>query len=280
MRFYSERELTGANVYDSEGLFYGVVAGFDVRDGQLVLRVEVEFSADRPVVNVERLVEALQHRGVNVSGSEPLEYLVTLAREEGLELPVRRARRRLRMLKGLIPVSEVAVVDVKKLGGRTVGVVVLSTPREAAYRGRKPSSEKPRVVGAEQLKGKLVVSLTEGLLGYAEELVAGWGVAGLRVSRGAGARGYVNWIAFLNTLRRRGYTEAYERLAERWNPLQNPRLDVSLLGEIRRLLEQLNTPPELHELLDQFTVKEPVEGSYIDVPWTSIRRIADIIIVE
>lgn len=283
-RFFSAEELGGARVFDSEGLFYGLFDGYVVRGGVLFLRVVVEVSARQPVVDVDRLVEALRGRGVRVRPGEPLEVLVARARELGVDVPYRSAESRVRLLKALVPVSEVAVVDSRRLvrGSEEVveRVVVLRTPREARYRGRKPVLERPGVPPLEEVRGRLVVSLSEGILGYVEDLVIGPGEPGLRVSRSEGVSGYINWLGFLNSLKKRGLLRVYERLAEYRDPLVSPRLDLSLLPRVRELLEELGVVDKVSDLLEEFVVREPLRGSFVDVPWSRVLKVADIVLTK
>lgn len=227
-RFFSAEELGGARVFDSEGLFYGLFDGYVVRGGVLFLRVVVEVSARQPVVDVDRLVEALRDRGVRVRPGEPLEVLVARARELGVDVPYRSAESRVRLLKALVPVSEVAVVDSRRLvhGSEEVveKVIVLRTPREARYRGRKPVLERPGVPPLEEIRGRLVVSLSEGVLGYVEDLVIGPGEPGLRVSRSEGVSGYINWLGFLNSLKKRGFSRYMRGLLSIVTHLSRPGL--------------------------------------------------------
>lgn len=283
-RFFSAEELLGARVFDSEGLFYGLFDGFVVRDGVLFLRVVLEVGSRQPVVDVGRLVEVLRGRGVRVGGDEPLEFLVARAREEGVEIPYRVAEARARLLKALVPVSEVAVVDSRRLyrGLREVveRVVVLRVPREARYRGRKPVLERPGVLPLEELRDRLVVSLSDGVLGYVSDLVVGPGEPGIRVSRGEGVAGYINWLGFLNALKKQGLVGVYERLAEYRDPLVSPRLDLSLLPRVEELLEEVGAPSAARRVLEDYVVREPVRGSFIDVPWSRVLKVGDIVLTK
>jgi sporulation protein YlmC with PRC-barrel domain len=284
LNFYSLDELRDAEVYDSEGLFYGVLDGLVFRDETMFLRVALEFSSKQPIVDVERLTSMLRERGVQVSSGDPLEYLVARAREEGVDIPYRTADKRVRLTKALVPIDEVAVVDVKKLQRgleeKTVKIVVLRTPREARYRGRAASHEKPGVPSPEDIRGKLVVSLSEGVLGYAEDIVIGPGTPGLRVSRGQGVMGYINWIAFLNALKRQGYIDVYEKLAEYRDPLTAPRLDISLLPSIERLLVEVKASKKIKSLLEEYIVRQPLRESFKDLAWGRVLKINDIILVK
>ncbi len=284
LNFFSLDELRDAEVYDSEGLFYGLLDSIVFRDETMFLRVALEFSSKQPIVDVERLVSMLRERGAHVSSEDPLEYLVARAREEGVDIPYRTADKKIRLTKAYVPIDEVAVVDVEKLQRgleeKLAKIVVLRTPREARYRGRSIVDKKPGVPRPEDIRGKLVVSLSEGILGYAEDIVIGPGLPGLRVSKGQGVMGYINWIAFLNTLKRQGHIDVYERLAEYRDPLTTPRLDISLLPSIESLLAEMKAPKTIKKLLEENVVRQPLREAFRDIPWDRILKINDIVITK
>jgi hypothetical protein len=283
-RFFGINELRDARVYDSEALFYGVLDGLVFREGTVFLKLAIEVKARQPVVDVERLRRRLVESGAKLGGEEPVEYLVARAREEGLDIPYRVAEKPVRLTKALVPVKEVAIADSKKLWrgmeSREERVIVLRTPREARYRGREIRVEMPAVPEPSELRGKLVVSLSDGILGYAEEIVIGPGEPGIRVSHGQGVAGYINWIAFLNTLKKRGLIDLYEKLAEHYDPLASPRLDITMLPSIERLLKSLGAPSHAKQLLHEHVMSEPLRGSYTDIPWSNVLKIGDIVITK
>ena len=283
-RFFTADELMGARVFDSEGLLYGLFDGYVIRGGVLFLRVVVEVDASQPVVDVEKLVTLLSERGVRLRRGEPLEVLIARAREEGVDIPYRVAEKRVKLLKALVPINEAVVVDARRLhrGVREVveKVIVLRTPREARYRGRKPVLERPGVPGPDELAGRLAVSLSEGILGYVSDIVIGAGEPGIRISRGEGVTGYINWLGFLNALKKQGHLELYERLAEYRDPLVSPRLDLSLLGSVQKLLEEAGAPEPARRLLEDYVVREPLRGSFVDVAWGKVLKVADIVLTK
>ncbi len=282
-RFYSLAELRGAIIVDSEGLIYGLLDDLRFLPDDVLLVAVVEASARDLVVDRDRLVEELRSRGVEVGGEDTLEYLVARAREEGLDIPVREAVRPMKLVKGFISIREVLWADKATLRKgedlREVKVILLKTPREARFRGIR-AQETLSIPKPEELKGKLVLSLSEGILGYAGDIVIGPGEPGLRAYKGMGVEGYINWLAFLSRLKKSGHRELYERLADYRDPLRNTRLDISLLGEVKRLLRELEAPPAVLGLLEQHVDRRPVLGSYRDIPWSKVRKIRDVIIVE
>ncbi len=171
-------------------------------------------------------------------------------------------------IKGRVPVKEVRVIDRKELaspqGIRTkIAVLVLSTPREALYRGIKPESGAPKVTEPSELKGKLVVSLSKGILGYCQGLVIGAGEVGIRV---VVEPPQISWLKLLEDLRARN-PKAASALALKADPLKRPRIPLS---EAKALLKGVEV--DLARYLEG--------GKHLDLPWSSIVKVGDVIIVE
>ena len=146
-------------------------------------------------------------RGAPVVDSEGLEYGSVSGlevSEEGVFLRVSErvvdptTGRELEHEKGLVPLSEVSAIA-EGPGGP---VVLLSTPREAEYRGVRPGPPGP--ADLERAVGKLVVSADGRVLGRATSVVVGPGQPGLRVSPSAVE---LAWLRFLRDLRRRERVE-------------------------------------------------------------------------
>lgn len=171
-------------------------------------------------------------------------------------------------VKGEVPVSEVALVDSKLLASPSgpkarVAVVVLKTPREVAYRGIKAASQPPRVVEPRELEDKLVVSLSKGILGYCQGLVIGAGEVGIRV---VVEPPQVSWLKLLEDLRARN-PKAASALALKVDSLKRPRIPLS---EAKALLKGVEV--DLARYLEG--------GKHLDLPWSSIVKVGDVIVVE
>ena len=92
--------------------------------------------------------------------------------------------------------------------------------------------------------------------------------------------GYINWISFLNTLKKQGHIDVYERLAEYRDPLTTPRLDISLLPSIESLLAEMKAPKTIKKLLEENVVRQPLREAFRDIPWDRILKINDIVITK
>ena len=144
LKMFSAYELRDSIVVDSEALIYGYVKDFSVESSTLRISVVCRYNVNDVAVDVDKLKSLLMEKGFRV-GDEPLETLVSLARSQGIEVPVKSVDRVLEVLKGYITVDEIEAIDIAKVVrlGReeTIKIVLLSTPREALFRGVKPSVE-------------------------------------------------------------------------------------------------------------------------------------------
>ncbi len=272
MRFYSINELMNAGVYDSEALFFGKVCGLAVENGRVRLKICVEIETDNVYPDYEKLTRILGIKETEKEAS--LEELVALAREKGLNIPYRRAKKKISLLKSFIEPSEIKLISTSKTPTGKLVVIVLDTPREARYRGRGRGSEP--VLDPGIIMDKLVISLEKGLLGYAKEIVIGPGEPGLRCES-LERQGEIKWLAFLRRLKEKGYSKLYEALTEWRDPLINRRLPLALLGEVKRIITEHKCDDALN-ILEEYVEESPL--TFHDVPWSSVLKIGDIILTK
>ncbi len=278
-RFMPLEELEDAPVYDSLGLLYGRVCGFEYGGESLGVKVCIDVRVSRRVPDYDRLRDVLSSRGVDVEGLS-LDELVVVARSARVDIPYRTLREDEKLVRSIVSAEEVAVVD----RAAEHPLVLLSTPREAAAR----CGVDPREVGREclsrfevkrldpgLLRGKHVVSLGQGYLGVVEGLALGSGGVALRVSRGSGF--YVAWSWLDRVLRREGLVDIAERLEEELgDPLRQPRLPLEALRRLREALEPLGE--RASRLLREAVRAENVVTSY--VPWSRVKYTNDVVVVE
>ncbi len=124
------------------------------------------------------------------------------------------------------------------------------------------------------VRGKPVVSVERGLLGLVEGYVIGPGEPGLRAVRGLGEEGYVNWLRFMNTLKRMD-RELYEGLAGIYDPLRHTTLPLGELDRVKPMLSR-----EVLDLLEGFIVYRPRKGGFADIPWSKVLALGDAVVVE
>ncbi len=272
MRFYSINELMNAAVYDSEALFFGKVCGLTVRNGRVKLKICVEIETDNVYPDYEKLARMLGIRETENEAS--LEELVALAKEKGLDIPYRRAKQNISLLKSFIEPSEIRLISMAKTPSGNLIAIVLGTPREARYRGRGRGSE--TVLDPDMIRDKLVISLEKGILGYAKEIVVGPGEPGLRCES-LERQGEIKWLAFLRRLKEKGYSKLYEALTEWRDPLINRRLPLTLLGEVKSIITEHKCGDALN-ILEEYVEESPL--AFHDVPWSSVLKIGDIILTK
>ena len=275
--FYTIDEVRDALIIDSEGLIYGRVLDVVVEGGLVYLRAYIELNVEDKYVDVDKLVSLLRGKGLRVTGREPLEELVLLARENGITIPYKVVEKPFRLVKGRITLQEVEFIDVKRLSGELVKIVLLKSPREARFRGAMVQHGIP-VVEEEKFKGKLVISLERGIIGYASRLVVGGDEPGIRVLKGKGVAGYVNWIKFISTLRKKGYVELAEKLSEVVDPYKESRIPLERLRKVKTFLEEAGE--EVNKLLEECISREEVQIPFEDIAWKDILKMREVILVE
>ena len=281
-RFYTEGELKGALIYDSEGLYYGEAGRLILKDEQAYLEVYIRRKVGEVVVDDEALKRKLAAKGVAAPPDAVLEELIVLAREGGLEVPRKIVEKTVSLKKAMLPCEEIRWIDVKELRaepyfGKTA-VIFLKTPREARYRGQH-ASPPPKVPKPELVRGRLVLSETKGILGVAWEVAVGFGELGLRVYRIKGAEKKILWLAFITHLRKEGMADLAAELSEEIDPYRSSRLDLGMKDKIVAKLSELGAIDAVR-LLDNFVEEGEEESLYVDVPWRKARKLGDAIIVE
>lgn len=284
MKYYLPEDLVGALIVDSVGLEYGVVSEVRFSDEGVELVASVSSSTREVVVDVERLREVLSSKGARIGDVEDLDYMVALARRMGVDVPYKESESPITLTKGKIRVDEIAWIDdgvlqdPESLEERRYVVVLLKTPREARYRGLKEGPHKPVSPVNEEIRGKLVLSKSEGIVGIAGSVVLGPGEVGIRAYRRYGGLGFINWIGFLSYIKKRGWEREYEELAAMWDPFTNPRIPVSELARVREKLSSLGK--RLEREIDSYIIRGDEKAIYRDIPWKSVVSVRDAIIVE
>ncbi len=170
--------------------------------------------------------------------------------------------------KGLIPVEEISAIA-EGPGGP---IVLLSTPREASYRGVRVGEPTSADLG--KAVGKVAVTLDGRVLGTVSEVVVGPGLPGLRVRA---SMGEVAWLRYLKDLRSRD-PELAAKLEARVDPYRNPRVPAERLDELLKALREEGAVEEELRKLKEYV--EEVEAASVDVPWPRVERVGDVVLVE
>lgn len=281
-KFYSFREVIDAKIYDSTGLYYGDLCGFSV-DEKPVLKACLKFNVGEHVPDIDKLRKKLEEIGLEIPEELTLEELVLTARNEGLEIPVKRVVSRVEFVKGFIDLSDILLIDViyrrAHKGNSRTAVVLLNSPREAKYRGLPLPINDPYLELIDKTIGKLAVSISRGILGYVNEIVFSPGKIGLRVDMENYRNGVILWNNFLSILDTRGFSEICELLGN--NIGESEKLDLKQYGYIYHLLETYRAPSQVFELLNaNLEFEEIIIEKYQDIGWDEILKIGDIIITK
>ncbi len=278
MKFYDYEELRGFNIYDSVGLFYGFVCGIVYREDNVYVKACIRVVAEDSVPDTDLLKKMLRSKDISVE-DESLDVLVSLAREHGLDIPYKVVDQNIELVKGIFPVSEIELIDEYYEGTMRKGVMLLNTPREALYRGRKVKISTP-VPLPEKIVGKLVISKKNGVLGKAYSIVIGPGYPGLRVKRLKELKGYISWLKFLSDIKKKD-PDIYERLVAIKDPLLNRRIGLEEYDLLISEMRKRNIPEKIIKEIDKYIVSsEEGLSLFIDIPWPKILVVNEIVIVE
>jgi sporulation protein YlmC with PRC-barrel domain len=281
-RFYSLDEIRDAMVVDSEGFVYGYVKNIHIIDSSVRLAIYTIFKMNEPVVDAEKLVSTLAKK-VSLTGNEPLEILVSIARREGLDIPYIVAEKELEMLKGFVSIDEIQLIDIKRVSvddmDTAVKVILLSTPREAVFRGLPVQVSSP-TYRTEQILNKLVVSLSRGVIGICKDVVIAPKSLGFRVYRARSFKRVVNWMAFTAHIKRLGLREAYERLVEFRDPYKFSKLDLSLAKEVESILSDIRNKDRVLGTMQNFVEVEATNTEFEDILYSDVVKVGDIVIAK
>jgi len=281
-KYYTREEIKDALIVDFEGLIYGKVEDFFIKENNVFIKAYIEVKAEEIHVDYTKLKQILEEKGEKLDPEAPLEVLVARAKELGLDIPYIKADRNVKLVKGVFPVSEILWINTATLlmgeKEEKLTVVLLKTPREAKYRGLKP--QKTAVITEDSIKGKLVLSLTKGILGYAGEIVVGFGKAGLRVYKRRGEKRYVNWLHFITELRRNKLLELADTLSEYINPYKYSRIPLSKLKEVEKILQEDKNGELAMKLLQENIETGEEEALFVDIPLTKILKVREVVIAE
>lgn len=280
--YYSYREIINAKVYDSEGLYYGYVCGLNLVS-RPELKICIEYNIGDKIPDIDTLKKNLREKNLEIPEDISLEDLLLAARNEGLEIPYIEVEKRVDFTKSFIELSEVSVIDniYRKSSDYEwrVSIIVLNKPCEAVYRGYPLPYSNPYIEQIEKTKGKLVVSSSEGIIGYVEDIVIAPNDIGLRIDTCNYRRGHINWSSFLTIFKTRGFEDHYSMLIDSIG--NRDKLDISYYGYIVHILRRIKAPVEAFTLLNNtIEFEEEVIEKYRDISWRDVLKTGDIVITK
>lgn len=282
MSYYTFSEIINAKIYDSEALFYGYLCGLEIRD-KPYLKVCLSFKTGEYVPDLNSLRIELKSRGLDIPESATIEELIGIARSEGVKIPYVKIDSKLELTKSFIALDEVATIDYCFRPGAEsdlrIAIIILNKPREARYRGLEPPLNQPSLDVLSKARGRVVVSISEGILGFVEEIVLKPGDFGLRLDSNIRRRGYIKWKDFLSTLEAQGLSDLSKYLRGAVSPLDT--LDLKYYGIVLDTLSRRSGDEKLVKILNNNVVfEEEYIEEYIDISWSRVLKIGDIVVLS
>jgi len=289
MGYIEEEKFVGTLVVDSEGYICGRVASFEITPDRVLMRLYKEVGEEKEVVDVEKLKEALMmflfnkvspkhekklykklRKELKLPSEMPIteEELVSFARMLGLDIPTKKVHSASRVnVDEPVDMELIEQVNESPLGK----AVILKEPWEAKRRG-VPIVEGVPYKSTEEIKGKLVLDSTARIIGHAQKILIGRPL-GLRVA--------------LETYREEEEVD-FEALMEMlFANFKNPK------ALFKQVAKDLGIKPDQvtrdHILswaemagieIPKKKVRKLVTKNILDLPWTAIRKIGDVILLN
>jgi len=289
MGYIEEEEFLDTLVVDSEGYICGRVASFEIAPDKVMMKLYKEVVEEREVVDVDQLKQELMLRlfGKIDPRLEPKLYqrirkdlrlppgtvigeaeLVNYARMLALDIPTKKIQ-----VKSKKPVEDPVDLDMVDCMNETpLGkCILLKTPWEAERRGVPLMDFVPYKSTAE-IKGMLVIDSDAKIIGHAERILIGKPL-GLRVAvETVKEVEEVDFQALYQGLLR--YYKKPGKLIKRVAKDLGIRPEMVSEQHIITWAERMGLP--LPRKKETKVVKEMT----LDIPWTLIKKIGDVIILS
>ena len=289
MGYIEEEKFIGTLVVDSEGYICGRVASFEIMPDKVLMTLYKEEVEEKEVVDLERLKETLMmflfnkvspkhekklydkiRKELKLPSKAPIteEELVTFARMLGLEIPTKKVRSLSRVnVNEPVDMALVEQVNESPLGR----AVILKEPWEAKRRGLPIVKGVPYKT-TEEVKGKLVLDSKARIIGHAQKILIGRPL-GLRVA--------------LETYKEEEEVD-FEALMEfLLSRFKNPKSlfkqvakDMGIKPDQVTYSHVLSWAEMAGMEIPKKKVKKLVTKNILDLPWTAIRKIGDVILLN
>jgi len=209
-RAYREDELLDAMIIDSEGYVYGKVEKVNINEGEIFLlayegKPDVKTVVDMASLKDELLKGVKKPFSSKIRRIPPWEILADNIRKElglgldeqlddkhyleyaermGVTITRVKATVERKEQKGIVSLNEIKTIRTsvigKEKGTRIIKVILLTEPKEAAFR-KIPIQEKVPYQTTEAIKDKLVLDSEGNALGFVDSVVLFQGMLGIRV---------------------------------------------------------------------------------------------------
>ena len=289
MSYIEEERFLDTLVVDSEGYVCGRVASFEIQPDKVMLRLYKEVEEEQSVVDVERLKEELMlalfgkagpklerklynriRKDLKLPSKSPIgeAELVNYARMLALDIPMKTVKKKTK--KNVEEPIDLEIVDC--MNETPLGkCIILKEPVEAERRGVEILDYVP-YKGTAEIKGMLVIDNEAKIIGHAERILIGKPL-GLRIAVETVKETEVVdmealWQAIMAHFRKPD--KFYERLCK----------DLGIRPE--EITEQhiIAWAERVGMAIPKRTETAVVKEMTLDIPWTVIKKIGDVILLN
>ena len=289
MSYIEEERFLDTLVVDSEGYICGRVASFEIRPDKVMLRLYKEVEEEQSVVDVERLREELMlalfgkarpklekklynriRKELRLPSKSPIgeAELVSFARMLALDIPVKTVKTKRREdVEEPIDLDMVDCMSETPLGK----CIILKEPVEAERRGVEILDYVPYKSTAE-IRGMMVIDSEAKIIGHAERILIGKPL-GLRIAiETVKETEVVDMEALWQTIM--AHFKKPEKFYERLCKDLGIRPEEITEQHIIEWAERVGIP------IPKRTETAVVKEMTLDVPWTVIKKIGEVILLN
>jgi len=289
MSYIEEERFLDTLVVDSEGYICGRVASFEIRPDKVMLKLYKEVEEEQSVVDVERLREELMlalfgkagpklekklynriRKELRLPSKSPIgeAELVSFARMLGLDIPVKTVKTKRREdVEEPIDLDMVDCMSETPLGK----CIILKEPVEAERKGVEILDYVPYKSTAE-IRGMMVIDSEAKIIGHAERILIGKPL-GLRIAvETVKETEVVDMEALWQTIM--AHFKKPEKFYERLCKDLGIRPEEITEQHIIEWAERVGMP------IPKRTETAVVKEMTLDVPWTVIKKIGEVILLN
>ena len=289
MSYIEEERFLDTLVVDSEGYICGRVASFEIRPDKVMLKLYKEVEEEQSVVDVERLREELMlalfgkagpklekklynriRKELRLPSKSPIgeAELVSFARMLGLDIPVKTVKTKRREdVEEPIDLDMVDCMSETPLGK----CIILKEPVEAERKGVEILDYVPYKSTAE-IRGMMVIDSEAKIIGHAERILIGKPL-GLRIAvETVKETEVVDMEALWQTIM--AHFKKPEKFYERLCKDLGIRPEEITEQHIIEWAERVGMP------IPKRTETAVVKEMTLDIPWTVIKKIGEVILLN
>jgi sporulation protein YlmC with PRC-barrel domain len=304
-RAYREDELVDSLVVDSEGYIYGRIGKIDIKEDEVSLLIYESRPDEKTVTNVQAIKEELLKRvKLNISAKfqklSPNEILTENIRRElrlnadapltdqnfleyaertGVEITYKKAAEQRREPKGHVRLNDLKAIGMSTVGTKETSdvmkIILLREPREASFR-KVPIQRTVPFRSTNALKDKLVVDAKGLALGYLDSVVLFQNTPGIRIySLKPSDSVSLSWlIKYLDSV---GRPDIVEALVKYFRVETGEHVYRMTKTELEGFMQKTKL---VFKVPDELMIDRSVKDFVMDLPWDTISKIGDIVILH